>query len=280
MNPEPSDINNVNSFMEIRIYEIKKYFPYIFVLSTLILINQSYSQTGFLKITSEPSGVKIQIDKRVIGTTNPKIVEELTAGSYTLIATKSGYSEFKKSFRIEADNILKIKINLTRSNEKIEKLNDTEYYEMKPQVGTLIITSMPPELLVYINGEKKGETPLKISNHPIGKLKVKVGNNEKEIYLAENSTLRIKVKNGKFVAQNKPSGEYYKVIRVKSNDFLNLREKPSHKSAKVGTIPFNGKCIHYLGKSVFVGKHYWLFIEFRRQKGWVNSYYLKEDKCD
>ena len=259
---------------------MKKLIVSIILPLLLLTVNFSYAQTGFLKVTSSPSGVTIKIDGRVIGKTNPVIYQELPAGSHMLVAQKRGYSDFKKTIQINADNFLKIEIKLTESNEKIEQLNNSEYYEMKPQVGTLIIKSMPPELPVYINGEMKGETPLKISNYPVGRLTVKIGNVKKNVYLAENSTLRINVKNGRFLIQKKPSSEYYKVFRVKSNDFLNMRNKPSYKSAKVGTIPYNGTCIHYLGECVFVGKHYWLYVEFRHQKGWVNSYYLTEDKCD
>jgi hypothetical protein len=63
---------------------------------------------------------------------------------------------------------------------------------------------------------------------------------------------------------------------------LNVRELPDWKSAKAGTIPYNGRYVLFRGKKAKVGKHDWYEVEYYGDKsmrtlivkGWVNSRYL------
>ena len=73
----------------------------------------------------------------------------------------------------------------------------------------------------------------------------------------------------------KPSDAYFEVTGVASWDVLNMRAKADYRSNKVGTIPYNGKCVRSLGQSAKVGKYLWIKVEYQSATGWVNSHFLK-----
>ena len=75
--------------------------------------------------------------------------------------------------------------------------------------------------------------------------------------------------------QDPPNGHsYFDVARVESDDFLYIRVRPYRKSAEVGKIPHDGKCVKALGQSRQVGNAVWLRIQYKCYPGWVNSRYL------
>jgi len=94
---------------------------------------------------------------------------------------------------------------------------------------------------------------------------------------------------------------YVHVQKVKSNDVLNIRAKPTHKSDQVSSIPFNAQCLknHGCGKdisfeammqmeedeikhSLYQATASWCYLEYEGKFGWVNRYYLdfSKVKCD
>ncbi len=93
----------------------------------------------------------------------------------------------------------------------------------------------------------------------------------------------------------------YKVIKVLSDDTLNIRDKPSSKGKKVGEIPYNGNGLKNLGcaempadlralafESNFEAKeykqwrnkHYWCKIQHKETIGYVHGNYLGEGSCN
>ena len=86
---------------------------------------------------------------------------------------------------------------------------------------------------------------------------------------------------------------YLKVQKVRSNDVLNIREKSTHESKKISSIPFNAQCVksHGCGKDIDLvsmkdmqeeeikaflaqAKEEWCYVEQQGVFGWVNQYYL------
>ncbi|MBN1997678.1 ankyrin repeat domain-containing protein [candidate division KSB1 bacterium] len=68
--------------------------------------------------------------------------------------------------------------------------------------------------------------------------------------------------------------EWYDVIQVESWDVLNIRIRADYRSTKVGTIPYNGKCVKNMHQTQTVGKYLWMKIQYNGVTGWVNSHFL------
>lgn len=90
---------------------------------------------------------------------------------------------------------------------------------------------------------------------------------------------------------------FWQVQKVKKNDSLNIREKASHTSKKVSSIPYSEQCVinHGCGKNIdfetmmnmqedeikaFLSqaKEEWCYVEYKGKSGWSNKYYLKASK--
>jgi uncharacterized protein YgiM (DUF1202 family) len=63
---------------------------------------------------------------------------------------------------------------------------------------------------------------------------------------------------------------FFKVVKVRANDVLNLRQSPNSSSKKVGKIPAAQKCVAYLNQK----KKQWVKVTYRGVQGWANLRYL------
>jgi protein-disulfide isomerase len=70
-----------------------------------------------------------------------------------------------------------------------------------------------------------------------------------------------------------PGANAYSVTNVAQDDVLFVRERPGADQAEVGSIPFNGSGIRYLGQREQVGNSVWARVQYQLT-GWVNSSYL------
>lgn len=91
--------------------------------------------------------------------------------------------------------------------------------------------------------------------------------------------------------------DFWSVYGVEASDVLNIREKPDWRSARVGSIPFEGRCIKNLGcvggltleeyrslskeakARILKKRPRWCQIEYEGQTGWVAGRYLREDEA-
>lgn len=75
---------------------------------------------------------------------------------------------------------------------------------------------------------------------------------------------------------NAPQGERLRlrVVDVKSNDALNLREQPDPKSAIITTIPHDAKSVEALNETKKVGASNWMRVQYGGKQGWVNAKFL------
>jgi serine/threonine protein kinase len=73
--------------------------------------------------------------------------------------------------------------------------------------------------------------------------------------------------------------EDYKVVRVRSDDVLNIRKAPGTEHPVVGTIPPDGRGIKILdnGPGISADNATWLPVLYQGVVGWVNSHYLTEE---
>lgn len=75
-----------------------------------------------------------------------------------------------------------------------------------------------------------------------------------------------------------PSETQYAVVGVESNDMLNMRAGAGVDHPVTATIPPNGVNIRITGDGKDVGQSTWVPVEFQGQRGWVNKYYLAEQR--
>ena len=85
-----------------------------------------------------------------------------------------------------------------------------------------------------------------------------------------------------FLLNSSLIAESYVVTNVKSNDTLNVREKPDYRSKKVGELYYNASGIKVKGCEKVDSKK-WCRIEYMQldgkiKRGWVNIRYLREEK--
>ncbi len=98
------------------------------------------STLGKLIVNTEPAGALILIDGREIGVSGYE--GDLEEGNYTLRLEKEGFGAFEQKISISRGETTRVNV------------------DMKQPPGALKIISNPSGASVFIDGERKGETPL------------------------------------------------------------------------------------------------------------------------
>lgn len=116
---------------------------------------------GYLKVVSHPEGAKIFLDNKQIGIA-PISEKNVMSGKHKLLVKKDLYHDYETDFEIEDDQ------------------KKTIEFSLNPAFGTLEIHSLPEEgAEVFIDGVRKGVTPLKYTQFLSGKYTIEV---RKEYY--------------------------------------------------------------------------------------------------
>ena len=111
---------------------------------------------GYLKVVSHPEGAKIFLDNKQIGIA-PISEKNVMSGKHKILAKKDLYHDYEINFEIEDDQ-----------KKSIE-------FSLNPAFGTLEIHSLPEEgAEVWIDGVRKGVTPLKYTQFPSGNYTIEV----------------------------------------------------------------------------------------------------------
>lgn len=98
---------------------------------------------GVVEIESNPQGASVIVDGAEKGRT-PLIIPQIDAGNHIVKLIRSRFHDEEDILKIEpGDTLLK-------------------NYQLRPKFGNLEITSDPPGAVVRIDGEIRGETPVKI----------------------------------------------------------------------------------------------------------------------
>jgi len=100
-------------------------------------------KTGILSVMTTPIGADIFIDEKLIGQ-SPKIIDSLKVGNYTVKLQKQGYATVEKQVIITENQITTIRETLANG------IN-------------VQFTSQPSGSELYVDGQYKGTTPLKLS---------------------------------------------------------------------------------------------------------------------
>lgn len=127
---------------------------------TLTMCLSSYGQTtqtgGQVHITVEPEGASVTCDGIVLSTP-PVTVTNVAPGKHLVVVSKLGYGEIRRTVELEeAGQRVNIEIKL------------------KPDLGLVLVHSQPQGAAVEIEGAYRGETPLLISNLPLGSYRMKL----------------------------------------------------------------------------------------------------------
>lgn len=100
---------------------------------------------GGAKLTSEPPGAQITLNGKKLKDKTPHTVKGLPADkSHALVLELDGFQKHEEDFDVAPDDVSPVHVFL------------------EPDPGTLKITTDPDGAQVYINGERRGRTPVKV----------------------------------------------------------------------------------------------------------------------
>jgi TolB-like protein len=121
---------------------------------------------GSLKIFSDPPEAQITLNGNNYGET-PTFLDRIGGGKYRLKVAKTGYMPYEEDVRILPGEVKRIDVSLQK-------------------MALLSVSSSPAGADIFINGEKRGKSPVMIYVAPNRSLDVKIGKNgyeEKHINL-------------------------------------------------------------------------------------------------
>jgi hypothetical protein len=107
---------------------------------------------GSVRVTSTPSLATVYLDNVNKGTT-PLTLDDVRAGSHSILLRKTGYNDFMTSINVISGKTATVTATLTLLNQK---------------TGTLNIKSIPSGATISLDGVNKGSTPMTISNSIAG----------------------------------------------------------------------------------------------------------------
>jgi len=127
---------------------------------------------GSISIISKPEGALVFINGKRSGST-PLDMKKMKEGRYDVVIKKTDYADWKKEVVVKPEELVTLSA------------------EMDITYGSLHITSKPPGAHVYIEGEKRADTPVTLENVKEGSINVRV---EKECYNSMAKNVRIRAK--------------------------------------------------------------------------------------
>jgi hypothetical protein len=123
---------------------------YAYGVSTKGLSIFKVIKTGYITISSSPSGASIYIDGEYKGTTWASKSFSMPVGDHTIKLTKYGYNDWETTKYVYADEYVEVSATLT------------------PEPGSISISSVPAGAKIYLDGEYKGTTPRTLSDVSVG----------------------------------------------------------------------------------------------------------------
>jgi serine/threonine protein kinase len=158
--------------------------------------------------TSTPSGAKVIVDGKSIGTTPAKLPQVDMGSTHTVSIEKQGFAPYRRKFTVSSEKGTTVSATLKEEltaaeqqakeaqlqKEKEQKQKELEQKQKEkeklaqqqqqtPQipkekpaatggVGTIKVNSDPSGAEVYVNGEMRGTAPITVNNVPSGAVKI------------------------------------------------------------------------------------------------------------
>jgi len=108
-------------------------------------LSSTAPQTGLLQVSSSPQGAQVTLNGRAVGNTPLNL--SVQPGSYNLEVRLGGYETYRTTVNVGAGQTVQVNANLVTER----------------RTGDLVITSIPDNADVYVNGQRAGVTPLRVS---------------------------------------------------------------------------------------------------------------------
>lgn len=115
------------------------------------------SDSGTLGIISQPTGATVIINGIPRGET-PCIVKQIPEGDAAVTLRADGYRDIVQTVKLAAGETQRLALTL------------------QPKPAQLRVVSLPPGARVYVNNDRRGETPLTLDDLPPGAYRVRVEN--------------------------------------------------------------------------------------------------------
>lgn len=107
--------------------------------------------TGSISVKSTPSGATIYLDGREEGET-PFVITGVSPGSHTIRLTRTGYDDYSVPVSVVSGKTAQLTILLTSSDDE---------EDLEPSTtGSIAVSSVPSGASVFLDGEKKGTSPV------------------------------------------------------------------------------------------------------------------------
>jgi hypothetical protein len=127
-----------------------------------------------VRVTTQPEGALVSCDG-VMREAAPLVIADLAPGRHLIVASKQGYNDARHS------------IELSQTGQRV-----AVELKLEPILGLILVTSEPSGATVEIDGANRGETPLLLTDLPLGAYRMKLnqsGYREQEIDLKVDSRI-------------------------------------------------------------------------------------------
>jgi len=135
---------------------MKKLWPLLIVTLGWLVICQKPEETGWIAVNSTPEGAAVYLDDSLTDETTNCVLEDVPVGEHHLKLTLDDYFDWEDSVVVEADDTLKLEVELTN------------------QVGYLKMKSEPQGAEVYVGINSTGKQTNCILEVPTGDRTVKL----------------------------------------------------------------------------------------------------------
>jgi hypothetical protein len=152
----------------------------------------AWSQPGYYRVKAQPSDVKIYLNEVLVDSAGM-----LDPGTYSLRVEKEGYHSQIKEIKIVSDRIVDIRVRLQPARMRVRSSSRRYDIRMRQTTGSLILSSNPPGLPVFLNDDEKGTTPLRIDDVPTGSHRVNIGDASETVSLQSYELRRLRLEQGK-----------------------------------------------------------------------------------
>ena len=143
---------------------------------------------GRLLVRSEPAGASVMVDGREYGRT-PAVVHGLGRGTHRVRVIRDGYLSEERSVAVtRSQPAPSLLVTLEPRRPAPERASQPALPADGPYTGTLVVESLPPGALVYLDNKPVGRTPLTLNGVNAGEHVVRL---ERDGYRRWGRSIRV-----------------------------------------------------------------------------------------